>query len=131
LLILVTTPYFDYRIIDRLSIRFSESAPGIAGLETLLSLTLKLVDEKSISLSNALARITNQPAQILGIDVGHLTPGAPADICIFDPEATWQVDPRYLKSQGSNTPFDGTLLSGAVGVVLIAGCIRLNLTLPT
>ena len=105
---------------------FSESAPGIAGLETLLSLMLKLVDEKVISLLDAISRVTIQPARILGIDVGQLTPGAPADICIFDPEATWLVDATGLQSRGSNTPFDGTLLSGVVGTVLTAGSIRLT-----
>jgi dihydroorotase len=102
---------------------FSESAPGIAGLETLLSLTLKLVDEKSISLSDALSRITAQPARILGIDVGQLTPGAPADICIFDPEATWLVDATGLQSRGSNTPFDQQLLNGSLITTLVAGKI--------
>ena len=123
MLILVATPYFDYR--------YSESAPGIAGLETLLPLTLKLVDEKVISLLDAISRVTIQPARILGIDVGQLTPDAPADICIFDPGATWLVDATGLQSRGNNTPFDGTLLSGIVGTVLIAGRIRLNLTSPT
>jgi len=97
----------------------------------LLPLTLKLINEKVISLFDAISRVTIQPARILGIDVGQLTPGAPADICIFDPEATWLVDATGLQSQGSNTPFDGTLLSGVVDTVLIAGRIRLNLTSPT
>ncbi len=100
---------------------FSESAPGIAGLETLLSLTLKLVRDKVISLPDALGRITSQPARILGIDVGQLTPKTPADICIFDPNAQWRVDASGLKSQGSNTPFDGYSLPGTVETVLVAG----------
>ncbi len=102
---------------------FSESAPGIAGLETLLPLTLKLVDEKVISLLDAISRVTIQPARILGIDVGQLTPDAPADICIFDPETTWQVDATGLKSQGSNTPFDQLLLNGSLITTLVAGKI--------
>ena len=100
---------------------FSESAPGITGLETLLSLTLQLVDEETISLSDALSRITIKPAQILGIDVGRFTPGAPADICIFDPDARWTIDASCLKSRGSNTPFDGHSLPGIVETVLVAG----------
>ena len=100
---------------------FSESAPGIAGLETLLSLTLKLVNEKVISLSDGLARVTTQPARILGIDVGQLTPRTPADICILDPNAQWRVAASGLASQGSNTPFDGHSLPGTVETVLVAG----------
>ncbi len=102
---------------------FSESASGIAGLETLLSLTLKLVDEKVISLPNALGRITSQPARILGIDVGQLTPNAPADICIFDPDKQWQVDAMRLQSQGRNTPFDQQFLKGIPITTLVAGKI--------
>jgi dihydroorotase len=103
---------------------FSESAPGIAGLETLLPLTLKLVDEKIISLLDAISRVTIQPARILGIDVGQLTPGAPADVCIFDPSATWQVDSTDLQSRGNNTPFDGQSLSGVVKTTFVAGRIK-------
>jgi len=112
--------------LDAKLVPFSESAQGIAGLETLLPLTLRLVNEKVISLFDAISRVTIPPARILGIDVGQLTPGAPADVCIFDPEATWLVDATGLQSRGSNTPFDGTLLSGVVGTVLTAGSIRLT-----
>ncbi len=84
---------------------------------------LKLVDQKVISLLDAISRVTIQPARILGIDVGQLTPGAPADICIFDPGTTWQVDATGLKSQGSNTPFDQLLLNGSLITTLVAGKI--------
>ena len=103
---------------------FSESAPGIAGLETLLPLTLKLVDEKTISLLDAISRVTIQPARILGIDVGQLIPGAPADVCIFDPSATWQVDSTGLQSRGSNTPFDGQSFGVTVSTAIVAGQIQ-------
>ena len=65
---------------------------GISGLETLLSLVLKLVDETALSLPEAVARVTTHPAQILGIEVGRLLPGAPADICVFDTGANRQGD---------------------------------------
>jgi dihydroorotase len=100
---------------------FSESAPGIAGLETLLSLTLRLVDEKVISLPDALGRITSQPARILGIDVGQLTPRAPADICIFDREAKWQCRAGEFTSQGTNSPFDRCYMVGQVDQALVDG----------
>ena len=100
---------------------FSESASGISGLETLLSLVLKLVEETTLSLPEAIARVTAHPARILGIDVGRLLPGAPADICIFEPTNDWQVDSENFISQGSNTPFDQTTLPGNVKMVLVAG----------
>ena len=105
---------------------FSESAPGIAGLETLLSLTLKLVNEGVLSLSDALAKVTANPARILGIDIGQLGTGAPADICVFDPTASWQVNAAQLCSNGSNTPFDQQSLPGIVETTLVAGEVRFS-----
>jgi dihydroorotase len=100
---------------------FSESAAGISGLETLLSLVLKLVDETALSLPEAVARMTTHPAQILGIEVGRLLPGAPADICVFDTGANRQVNAGEFISQGSNTPFDKSALPGNVRSVVVAG----------
>ena len=100
---------------------FSESASGISGLETLLSLILKLVEETTLSLTEAIARVTAHPARILGIDVGRLLPAAPADICIFEPTTDWRVDSKQFISQGSNTPFDQSTLPGNVKMVLVAG----------
>ena len=102
---------------------FSESSPGITGLETLLSLMLKLVNESVLPLSDALAKVTANPARILNVDVGQLTPGAPADVCIFHPDATWLVDATSLQSRGSNTPFDRHTLKGFVDTTLVAGRI--------
>ena len=100
---------------------FSESEPGISGLETLLSLTLKLVVDGLLELPHALATITCGPARVLGIDTGHLRVGAAADICVFDPESIWEVDPDAMLSQGHNTPYTGWSLPGQVCQTLIGG----------
>ena len=107
---------------------FSESAPGISGLETLLSLTIKLVDEGVLNLSQALATITINPGRILGIGVGQLSVGAMADICVFDPKTKWIVDASHLRSNGTNTPFDGQSLPGTVHWTLVAGAIVFDRT---
>ncbi|MDR2220954.1 MAG: dihydroorotase, partial [Methylobacillus sp.] len=100
---------------------FAESAPGASGLELLLPLTLKWAAETGTSLSIALARITCEPAALLGINAGHLSPGAPADICIFAPEEYWKVERHSLRSQGKNTPFLGWELAGKVRATLVDG----------
>ena len=100
---------------------FAESEPGISGLETLLPLTLKLVDEKLMSLSEAIALLTAHPAQILGVECGSLSVGAPADICIFDPKAFWAVTPQTLRSQGKNSPFLRRELEGRVTHTIVNG----------
>jgi dihydroorotase len=102
---------------------FSESAPGISGLETLFSLTLKLVEEGVLTLSEAIGKVTENPARILGINSGHLSPGTPADVCIFCPEQTWEVNSTSLQSQGRNTPFYGQKLPGTILSTLINGLV--------
>lgn len=101
---------------------FPETEPGISGLETLLALTLRLVDDRILSLNAALARLTCEPAAILGLDdCGRLTEGSRADLCIYDPDRPWTVDPQRLLSAGKNTPFTGWELRGKVTHTLLAG----------
>lgn len=100
---------------------FSESEPGISGLETLLPLTLKLVTEQVLSLPEAIALLTSKPAQILGIDSGHLGLGATADVCIFDSETEWVFDRETMLSRGKNSPFHAWQMQGRVAHTIIGG----------
>jgi dihydroorotase len=102
---------------------FGEAEVGATGLELLLPLTLKWALEMKLPLSTALAKITVVPAKILGVDAGHLSPATAADLCIFDPNQYWKVEPAVLKSQGKNTPFLGMELQGRVKYTLVDGSI--------
>ena len=102
---------------------FAEAEAGAVGLELLLPLTLKWATEMKIPIAAALAKITVEPARILGLDAGHLSAGALADLCIFDPDQYWTVEASELKSQGKNTPFLGTELQGRVKYTLVDGNI--------
>ena len=102
---------------------FAEAEAGAVGLELLLPLTLKWATEMKIPLAAALAKITVEPARILGLDAGHLSTGALADVCIFDPDQYWTIEASELKSQGKNTPFLGTELQGRVKYTLVDGNI--------
>ncbi len=103
---------------------FSESEPGTTGLELLLPLTLKWAAEHKLPLIDALARVTSEAAKIAGIAKGgHLTVGARADICIFDPDCHQQITRGMLKSQGKNTPFLGLELPGRVRCTLVEGTV--------
>jgi dihydroorotase len=108
---------------DGKQLPFAEAEPGATGLELMLPLMLKWAREDSVPLATALARVTADAARILGVDAGHLAVGAPADVCIFDPERRWMVEPAALKSQGKNTPFLGLELVGRVGYTLVNGQI--------
>jgi len=106
---------------DAKQLPFAEAEPGATGLELLLPLTLKWAEESKMKLALALARITSDPARVLGVDAGHLTIGHAADICIFDPERHWRIEPQALKSQGKNTPYIGLELKGKVRHTLVDG----------
>ena len=100
---------------------YPDTEPGISGVETLLALTLRLVDEGVLPLSEAIARVTSGPADLLGLPYGRLEIGGAADICIYDPEAHWTLDAGQMASEGQNTPFEGWEFSGVVTHTLFNG----------
>jgi dihydroorotase len=100
---------------------FAEAEAGATGLELLLPLTLKWAAEMKLPLVKALARVTSDPAGIMGVPAGTLARGAVADICVFDPEATFTISREALRSQGKNTPFIGHNFKGHVRYTLIEG----------
>jgi dihydroorotase len=106
---------------DAKQLPFSEAEPGATGVELLLPLALKWAAESALGLAVGIDRITAKPAAILGIDAGHLAVGAAADICVFDPEAYWRVEPGTLLSLGKNTPFAGFEMRGRVSHTLVSG----------
>jgi dihydroorotase len=106
---------------DAKQLPFAEAESGATGLELLLPLTLKWAEESGVKLPAALARVTSEPARVLDINAGHLTPGHSADVCIFDPARYWKVDSGSLRSQGKNTPFLGLELKGKVRYTLVEG----------
>ncbi len=115
---------------DAKALPFAESEPGATGLELLLSLTLKWAQDSGMSLSDALATITRRPAGVLGAslgalagELGTLSVGAVADVCVFDAAAHWVVEPDALHSQGKHTPFGGYELPGQVRTTLVGGRI--------
>jgi dihydroorotase len=106
---------------DAKQLPFAESEPGATGLELLLPLTLAWAREARVGLPQALAKVTCEPARVLGIDAGTLRVGAAADVCVIDPDSRWTVGPAELKSQGHNTPFIGRELVGRARFTLRAG----------
>lgn len=119
---------------DAKTLPFGEAEPGATGLELLLSLALKWGAEAGLPLGAALARVTSGPVAVLGDalgslagSAGRLVEGGVADVCVFDPDATWTVRPDGLVSQGKHTPFDfsitGMALPGRVRATLVAGTV--------
>jgi dihydroorotase len=108
---------------DAKQLPFAEAEAGATGMELLLPLVLKWAKQEQVPLRDALARVTINPAQLLGVKMGHLSPGAHADVCVFDPDAEWKVEPAALKSQGKNTPFNGYSVQCRVRCTIVEGRI--------
>ncbi len=101
--------------VEEKEVEFLYAPFGIVGLETALGLVLKyLVEPGVLTLSQAIAKMTREPANILNLDRGTLKKAATASLTIFDSRATWEVDKARLKSKSKNTPFHGWEMQGSV-----------------
>lgn len=102
---------------------FDQAPFGISGFETALGSLMTLVHRQKIELATLIAKLTAQPARIIGKShvMGNLKPGSPADITIFDPDREWIVNPEEFASKGKNTPLAGTLLKGRVMATIVSG----------
>ncbi len=103
-----------------------EQAPnGILGLETFLPLCIKgLIEPGILTWPELIAKMTLNPARVLGIDRGTLSPGAVADVTIIDPDAEWTIDPERSRSKSRNTPFGGWKVRGRAEIVLVGGVVK-------
>lgn len=100
---------------------FTATEAGISALDSFLPLLLKLGAELDIALPRLLALVTLNPARILGQNSGHLSVGAVADLCIFDPRKEWILDTDSMHSLRHNTPFLGWPMRGRVTHTLLGG----------
>ena len=106
---------------DSKRLPFAAAADGIAGLETLLALSLKLCHDGELGLLDLLHRLTRGPAGILGLEAGRLAVGAPADFVVFDPDAGWRIDPDAFISKCKNAPFEDYPVRGRVLRTVVDG----------
>ncbi|NTT85641.1 dihydroorotase [Tabrizicola fusiformis] len=100
---------------------FEEAASGAVGLQTLLPAALRLYHADAIDLPVLWRALSLNPARRLGLLQGRLTPGAPADLVLFDPDAPFVLDRFALRSKSKNTPFDGARMEGKVLATWVAG----------
>ncbi|MFP1681802.1 dihydroorotase [Alloalcanivorax sp. C16-1] len=99
---------------------FPATRPGISGLDTLLPLMLKLVDDGALPLHRALEAVTASPARCLGIQAGHLEAGRPASLCVLAAGESRTLSSHWL-SAGRNSPWLHSRLPGAVKLTVCQG----------
>jgi dihydroorotase len=104
-------------------VEFQEAAFGLIGLETSLGLSLKLVHEGVLTLKQLVAKMSTNPARILGVPGGTLAVGAPADVTLIDLNRDWTVDVSTFASKSRNCPFHGWTLKGKAVTTIVAGRI--------
>lgn len=93
---------------------FADAAPGMAGAETLLALTLTLVRDGLIPIERAFELLAANPARLLGVEAGELRAGAEADLALIDRAKPWVVDSDRMAASAGNTPFDKQPVEGRV-----------------
>ncbi len=100
---------------------FPSAEPGISGLDTLLALALRLADEELLPLPEIIARVTLNPARIMGLPGGKISAGEAADLVIVDPDSHWICRAENFVSKGRNTAFEGWDFRGTVTHTIVGG----------
>lgn len=101
---------------------FDHAPFGMLGLETTLALIItEIVNKGVVSMVDAIAKMSCNPAAVLGIDKGHMRVGALADVIVIDPKAILEVDVRKMQSRSINSPYNGWKLKGVVTNAFSAG----------
>ena len=119
---MIATDHAPHDLVDK-QVDYQSACFGIVGLETALPLSLKLVDEKVITLPQMIALLTSRPAKIFKLEKGNLAVGKDADVVVFDPEMEYSIDVQKFKSKSKNSPFHGWQVKGRVSHTLVMGKI--------
>jgi dihydroorotase len=122
----IATDHAPHSILEK-EVEFDRAANGIIGLETAVGLSLELVRAGVLSLGQLIARLSTNPARILGVPGGTLQEGAQADITVLDLERRWTVDVEQFKSKSRNSPFHGREMIGRAVLTIVGGEIKFQL----
>ena len=117
---IIATDHAPHDIADK-QVEYQNACFGIVGLETALPLSLKLVDEKILSMGDVIKKLTSTPADIFNLKAGSLSLGNEADILIFNPNLEYSIDISKFYSKSKNSPFDGWKVKGKVIHTLVKG----------
>jgi dihydroorotase len=111
----------DPQDVDTKRLPFADAAAGAVGVETLLSVALRLHHNGDLPLSRLVEVLSTAPARLFGLPGGTLKPGAPADLVVVDLDEPWIVSEAGIRSRSKNTCFEGARLQGRVLQTVVAG----------
>jgi len=122
----IATDHAPHSILEK-EVEFDLAANGIIGLETALPLSLSLIRDGVIDERRMVELLSVNPAAILGLEAGALSPGAAADITIINPKLEFHYTEDQVVSKSRNSPFLDWKLQGRAVLVMIGGRITWNL----
>jgi dihydroorotase len=117
---IIATDHAPHDIADK-QVEYQNACFGIVGLETALPLSLKLVDEKILSIGDVIKKLTFTPADIFNLEAGSLSLDNEADLLIFNPNLEYSIDISKFHSKSKNSPFDGWKVKGKVIRTVVKG----------
>lgn len=118
----IATDHAPHSVLEK-DTEFNLAANGIIGLESALPLVLDLVREGVLTPLQAMAKVSGNPARILGVPGGTLRPGVTADITVIDPEEPYLLDCATFQSKSRNCPFHGREMRGRATMTVVGGDI--------
>jgi dihydroorotase len=107
--------------LDEKDVEFNLAMNGIVGLETSLPLSLKLVEDGVLTLSQLVEVMSCKPSNILNLQRGTLAAGSVADITLIDPACEWVVEADKLASKSKNSPWLGQKMKGGAAATIVNG----------
>ncbi len=116
---MIASDHAPHSVVEK-DVEFDRAAFGIVGLETSLSLSLKLVHDGNLTLEDLVDKMAKQPAKLLGIN-NDIKKGNIADLTLIDPDDEYMIDPSTFRSKSRNTPFSGTKVKGSAFLTMVNG----------
>ena len=116
----IATDHAPHSALEK-EVEFDRAAPGMIGLQTALPLTLELVREGILEIWDAVAKLSSNPAKILGVEGGSISEGGVADLVIVDPEIEYSFEEGMIVSKSKNSPFIGRKFKGMAEVTIVGG----------
>lgn len=117
----IATDHAPHSVLEKEEMTFGHAAFGISGIESSVPLTLELVKEGLITPMKMIEVMSVNPAQIIGVPGGDLSPGSVADVTLINPEDPHEIEPSAWQSKGKNSPFGGHKVSGRAALTMVAG----------